>query len=664
MAHPTSTSTINPLRIAEIDAGEGGRIGVTFAPGKVQPNALSGCHRRDLQADLDVIAAWNAAAVITLCETHELEALRITAIAAEVPRRHMEWHHWPICDGDVPDAAFDAAWSARAAKVRSLLACGARVLIHCKGGQGRAGMVAARLLVEGGMEADAAIATVREVRDGAIETRGQERWVAAGRATVLPQPFQDRDAARDRALGSLLGLAVGDALGAAIEFEAKPRFAKLDGMVAGGPHRLMRGQWTDDTAMALALADSLIVEPNLDPSDLMDRFVGWWQNGTYSCTGTCFDIGGATREALDRYRRSGAPLAGSPDPNQSGNGALMRLAPVAVRHWRGRETLLRVADLQTRTTHGSPAALDASRRFAEMLADAVAGVSLPQVLARPVASIEGGWRGLHRDAIEGSGYVVRSLQAAVWAVSRTTNFRDAVLLAANLGDDADTTAAVAGQLAGAVYGSSGIPQDWLDTLAWRGRIEEAAGRLFDKAWPIAEIGEGDDLADPSDATLGAPFAGCHMTADWTLGERLGALAEFRPMFDRKDFVFAEHTEAVANGGVITMGFYSLTDEGQRFYKAAYDYGWVRNFDYHAWSKTEGGERLLRDPSSVDKATEDDIACLLTVCIRADRFCEGYLVGAYESGMIRRIVVRADELLALLERRFGSKRPKSGRRTRD
>jgi ADP-ribosyl-[dinitrogen reductase] hydrolase len=493
---------------------------------------------------------------------------------------------------------------------------------------------------------------VRTARQGAIETIAQVRWVSAGRFCPLTEPSHDRDAARDRALGALLGLAVGDALGAAIEFEQKPRFAKLDDLVAGGPHRLERGQWTDDTAMALALADSLTAMPGLNPRDLMDRFVSWWRDGTYSCTGTCFDIGNATREALAHYERTGEPLAGSTNASRSGNGALMRLAPVAVRHWRDRDSLLRTADQQTRTTHGSPDTLDASRHFAAMLADAIAGHSLPEVLASPAAaSIEGGWRGLCRDQIEGSGYGVRSLQAAVWAVSRTTSYREAVLLAANLGDDADTTAAVAGQLAGAIYGASGIPQDWLDALAWRGRIEETAGRLFDGGWPVAEAAESNDLVDPRDQTLGAPFAGCFMTADWTLRERLAALAEFRPVFEREDFVFAEHTATVAGGSVITMGFYSLTGEGQRLYKAAYDYGWVRNLDYHAWSKTERGERLLRDLTWVTEASEDDLACLLTVCIRADRFCEGYLAGAYESGLIRRIVQRADELLDLLAHRF-------------
>ncbi len=176
-----ATSTGNPLRIAELPLG-GGVVGITFAPGKQQPDGLTGRHARDLDADLDAVAAWNAALVVTLAEAEELAALGIAGIGAAVRRRHMEWAHWPIADYGMPDAEWAAAWPARSARLRSLLACGGRVLVHCKGGLGRAGMVAARLLVEAETATDAAIAAVRAARPGAVETVAQERWVAAGRA--------------------------------------------------------------------------------------------------------------------------------------------------------------------------------------------------------------------------------------------------------------------------------------------------------------------------------------------------------------------------------------------------------------------------------------------------------------------------------------------------
>lgn len=478
---------IKPLKIAEIASGRhGGRFGITIAPGKTQPHGVAGPHTRDLGSDLDAVAAWNAAAVVTLMEAHELAEVKIASIGPEVRRRHMEWHHAPIVDVSTPDESFEATWPSLSAQLRGLVSRGGRVLVHCRGGLGRSGMVVARLLAEDGMEAGEAMRAVRAVRPGAIETPAQERWVSQGRAAPFTPPSETRETIRDRAVGALVGLAVGDALGTTIEFTTKPQYAHLDDIVGGGPFQLRPGQWTDDTAQALALADSLAHDPNLDAPDLMDRFVAWHRRGDYSCTGTCFDIGNATRAALDRYEQTGDPIAGSTSDAASGNGALMRLAPIAIRHWNAPERLRKISDRQTRTTHGSPATVRCSRLFADLLSQAISGLPLNAVLESSAAeAIEGDWRGVGREAIEGSGYVVRSLQAAAWAVARTTNFRSAVLLAANLGDDADTTAAIAGQLAGAIYGLSGIPPEWIAVLAWRERIEAAAETLFDAGNPVA-----------------------------------------------------------------------------------------------------------------------------------------------------------------------------------
>jgi ADP-ribosyl-[dinitrogen reductase] hydrolase len=482
------TSHTHPLSIADIGAGPGwGKIGITFAPGKKQPDAMTGAWDRDLATDLDSITAWNAAAVVTLLEDHELDALNIAGLGQEVRRRHMERHHWPIEDAGVPSPVFESTWEANSARVRSLLQTGANVLVHCKGGRGRAGMVTARLLTEIGIPPEEAIRRVRTAREGAIETSQQEKWVKAGRASELLKPARDIGAIRDRAVGALLGLAVGDAVGTTLEFKPKPKFALLADLVGGGPFSLEPGQWTDDTAMALALANSLLAQPSFDPIDLMDRFVAWRRTGEYSCTGECFDIGTTVRAALDRYRRDGNPIAGATDEWSAGNGALMRLAPVAIRYWQEPGKLKSIAALQTQTTHGAPEAVDASVLFAEILADAIAGCPVHEVLRSRVGDFAGEiskvaagllWRGKHRNQIRGTGYVVESLNASLWAVSRTTSFRSAILLAANLGDDADTTAAITGQLAAALYGLSAIPADWLAKLAWLGRIDTLARQLF------------------------------------------------------------------------------------------------------------------------------------------------------------------------------------------
>ncbi len=292
---------------------------------------------------------------------------------------------------------------------------------------------------------------------------------------------------RDRALGALVGLAVGDAVGTTLEFKVRDTYQSLVTMIGGGPFDLKPGQFTDDTSMALALADSLLIDPELNAADLMTRFVAWRDHGEYSCVGHCFDIGNTVDRALDRWLHTGDPVAGSTDPNTAGNGSLMRLAPVALVHWPDRAKLAQVAARQSITTHAAPEAVSACVAFASVLADAIEGKPLHEVLrprsgdyAGEIAPImAGSWVGKPRTAIKSTGYVAHSLEAALWAVHQTRDFRSAVLLAANLGGDADTTAAITGQLAGAVYGLAAIPAGWLSKLAWRERITALGERLFE-----------------------------------------------------------------------------------------------------------------------------------------------------------------------------------------
>lgn len=309
-------------------------------------------------------------------------------------------------------------------------------------------------------------------------------------------PDTSLDAMRSRAIGAMLGLAVGDAIGTSIEFRPRDSYEPLQDMVGGGPFRLIPGQWTDDTSMALALLDSLLSKGGLDEADLMTRFTRWWREGAYSSTGTCLDIGITTRAALQRWKRSGDPIAGSPDPRSAGNGSLMRLAPVLVGYFRDRERMRDFARRQSATTHAAPEALDACVALGELMADAINGRPLDEILSpfsmslhMPYAGaiepiMRGSWRGARRDQIKSSGYVAHSLEAAIWCVARTGSFAEAVLLAANLGDDADTTAAITGQFAGAIYGLDGIPRAWREKVAWGGKIQAEAGRLFDTVMGI------------------------------------------------------------------------------------------------------------------------------------------------------------------------------------
>ena len=488
---PTArTSESHPLRVAAVTPGDGyGRIGITLCPGKTDPAGMTGAWARTLDIDLDAIRRWGATAVVSLVTEEELDFLSVRGLPGAARDRHMEWWHAPIPDGWPPGPDFEEAWEIVGEAIRDRLRLGFDVLVHCRGGLGRAGTVAARLLVELGASPDDAIRRVRDARSRhAIETASQETHVAQCSARPPTVPPQTAAAVRDRALGAFLGLAIGDAVGTTLEFSSRDAQPRLEDMTGGGPFALPPGAWTDDTAMALALADSLAATGTLDARDLMDRFTRWWRNGEYSCTGTCFAIGNATRRALGRYVQTGDPLAGSTDPRTAGNGSLMRLAPAALRFWNDRSRLIDAAAEQSRTTHGAEETVDACRAFAELLAEAIAGSPRAAFLAPRAfegapaiaAIMAGSWRGRARNEIRSSGYVVHTLEAALWSVARTGDFRNAVLLAANLADDADTVAAVTGQLAGALYGLSGIPDRWLDRLAWKDRLMDAAHRLLEQ----------------------------------------------------------------------------------------------------------------------------------------------------------------------------------------
>jgi protein tyrosine phosphatase (PTP) superfamily phosphohydrolase (DUF442 family) len=168
------TSQTHPLEIAQVRASPShGRIGITFCPGKHDHSAATGAWARDLALDLDAITAWGAQLVLTLVEPAELTALKVPDLGREIQARGIAWRHLPIADYAVPTDVFEQQWASQGQEIRALLRSGADVLVHCKGGLGRAGMIAARLLVELGMSSDDAIREVRRVRKGAIETPSQ-----------------------------------------------------------------------------------------------------------------------------------------------------------------------------------------------------------------------------------------------------------------------------------------------------------------------------------------------------------------------------------------------------------------------------------------------------------------------------------------------------------
>jgi ADP-ribosyl-[dinitrogen reductase] hydrolase len=268
------------------------------------------------------------------------------------------------------------------------------------------------------------------------------------------------DGIRDRQIGTLLGLAVGDALGTTLEFHARRPLTSLHTeMSGGGVFSLPPGHWTDDTAMAVAMARSLIARRSFDPFDIMNEWVAWYGQGKHSCTGTCFDIGNATAAALRAFERNPASLP-SISPDALGNGTLMRAAPAvlfaATEHEAGS-----LSYAHSKLTHGEEAAR-ATEWFGRLLFTTAREGRLGRVHDK-IAERK-------REEVRSSGFYRDTLEAALWAVATTHSFEDAVIQAVNLGDDADTVGAVIGQLAGALYGYSAIPPRWLEPLAWRDEL--------------------------------------------------------------------------------------------------------------------------------------------------------------------------------------------------
>jgi len=293
------------------------------------------------------------------------------------------------------------------------------------------------------------------------------------------------------AQGCLAGLAVGDALGTTLEFTTPGSFKPLTDMTGGGPFRLKAGQWTDDTSMALCLAESLIECRGFDLKDQMEHYVRWWLDGHLSATGRCFDIGNTVRSALSSFRIDGAAASGSTDKYSAGNGSIMRLAPVPIFFHDADEAIYYAAE-SSRGTHQAAACLDACRYLGGIIRGLLDGATKEEVLAPYYHPAGKSWDGMdpaiaaiaagsfkekNPPEIRGSGYVVQSLEAALWAFHRSKSFEDGALLAVNLGEDADTTGAIYGQMAGAYYGLNGIPAGWLEKLHGREMILDFATKL-------------------------------------------------------------------------------------------------------------------------------------------------------------------------------------------
>lgn len=292
---------------------------------------------------------------------------------------------------------------------------------------------------------------------------------------------------RTKVTGCLVGLACGDAVGTTLEFLPRGSFTPIEDMVGGGPFNLEKGQWTDDTSMALCLGNSLGYVQGFDPIDQMNRYCNWYRYGYMSSTSDCFDIGITVSKALKDYLATGDPFSGSSDEFSSGNGALMRLAPIPMYYRNHNDDALHFAGESTRTTHGSALCIDSSKLFCDLLIRAMYYDTKDEVLATAYTPYNEAVSNIAKkhflrfsyEELTGSGFVIESLESALWCFYHGNSFRECVLLAANIGNDADTTAAICGQIAGAFYGIDNIPKDWIETLTDSEEIVKLANELYE-----------------------------------------------------------------------------------------------------------------------------------------------------------------------------------------
>jgi len=338
---------------------------------------------------------------------------------------------------------------------------------------------------------------------GAARTGSAARTGGASTADGELPAVALADRLQDRYRGLLLGLALGDALGAPVQHRRAGSFPPVGDLIGGGPYDLPRGAWTDDTALPLLLADSLLASGGFEARDFVQRCQRWQRDGYLSSTGQCLGITATTARALAQAQWSGKPLAGSHDPARAEKEPLLRAGVAVAFALADPAEAIALAAEVARPTHQAPVALDACRYYAALLIGALRGESRPTLLApnytpvpglwerqplKPeVAAIAaGGWRSEQRAAgaqrgYGGGGSAPDGLAVTLRALARGTGYRDTVLFAVNLGEDADTNGALAGQLAGALYGARGLPPHWLAGLVAADLVTRSADRLLEAA---------------------------------------------------------------------------------------------------------------------------------------------------------------------------------------
>ena len=458
-----------------------------------------GRNEREVERRLGVLLQAGFDAFVDLTEPGELPAYDGYLPAS------VRYFRRPIPDHGVPRAPEHMAEIL--AEIESGLNSGRRIYVHCRAGIGRTGTVVACHLVEGGLGGEAALLKLNELWQqneraaswpDVPETREQSDfvrdWGARADPTRAPAVMDAARSLRDRFQGALIGLAVGDALAAHTQFRKPGTFAPVGDLLGGGPFELPRGAWTDDTAMALLLAESLAEREGFDALDQVQRYARWQREGYGSATGQCVGISANVARSLANALYKRQPFAGSHDPDQLDKDPLSRVAPVVMFFLADAPTAIARAAEAARVTAQAPLVLDCVRLFAAMLHAALSGRDRAEVLRPPrrlwetpttrpevVALADGTLSRRDPAQITGGGGILQALEAALWAFERSASFREGALFAANLGRDCDVVAAVHGQLAGAYHGVSAIPGIWRNSLMKQEVVIDRADRLLTHA---------------------------------------------------------------------------------------------------------------------------------------------------------------------------------------
>ena len=411
----------------------------------------------------------------------------------------------PIPDHGIPRQPSDMVEIV--ASLDDALNAGRRVYLHCRAGIGRTGTAVACHLIARGLAPPAALARLNELwqqSDRADtwpeipETDAQRNYILGfgteADPTSAPEVMDAARSLRDRFQGSLVGLGVGDALAAHTQFRKPGSFAAVGDMLGGGPFDLPRGAWSDDTAMALLLAESLNESEGFDANDQVQRYARWQREGHGSATGQCVGITASVARALATAQYKRQPFAGSHDPGQLDKEPLSRVAPVVMYFFADAPAAVARAVEAARITAQAPLVLDCVRLLAAILHQALSGREKAAILRPPrdlwitastrpevLGIYEGSYTRRDLTEIQAGGHVVQALEAALWAFQRSANFREGALACANLGRDSDVVAAVYGAIAGAHFGVSSIPGIWRKSLMRQEVVVDTADRLLTHA---------------------------------------------------------------------------------------------------------------------------------------------------------------------------------------